>query len=98
MNFEDLMKSGAFLAKLSEAQDMSEVKDLFAAEGVTVSDQQLMEYVLPENDELYEDTLDYVAGGSIRINPFWNWLRGNNRTQSRRGSSGGYHTSGGRHG
>ncbi len=82
MIFEDLMKNDAFLAKLAEAQDMSEVKALFVAEGITVSDELLMKYVFPENDELYEDTLDYVAGGSVVINPFWNWLRGKNRSHS----------------
>ena len=89
MTFEKLMADSRFLAKLSEAKNMGEVQELFASEGVTVTEDQLMEFVLPAEDELDENALECVAGGSgITLNPFLHWVR--NRFGKRSGGGGGH--------
>ena len=95
MNIDTLLRNEAFLRKLSGAQNIAEAIEIFAAEGVTVTEEQLMEYALPAGDELDEEALENVAGGSVAINPFLLWLRG--RSKSGYGSSGRGHIGGGRH-
>ena len=85
MSVEELMRNEAFLAKLSDAANMAEVQEIFAKEGVAVTEDQLLKYTLPEGGELDEDALEGVAGGSVIFSPFINWLR------SRKSKTGGGH-------
>ena len=74
MNYKDLLNNEAFLAKLAGAQNIGEVKDLFAEKGVTVTEDELLDSILPSGDELDEESLESVAGGAPVGSIFSGWL------------------------
>jgi predicted ribosomally synthesized peptide with nif11-like leader len=75
MTVDALLKDRAFAQKLADAQDMDAVVKMFAEEGVTVTPDELMQRTLPQGDELTENDLEDVAGGSMIFNPFIGCLR-----------------------
>ena len=75
MTVDALLKDRAFAEKLADAPDMDAVVKMFAEEGVTVTPDELMQRTLPQGDELTENDLEDVAGGSMIFNPFIGWLR-----------------------
>ena len=66
---------------------MAEVKEMFAEKGIAVTDEQMIDYVLPGEDELSEEVLEYVSGGSVVMNPFIFWLRSNHYKKTGGGGS-----------
>ena len=88
MNYMDLLNNEAFMAKLSEAKNIGEVKDLFAEEGVTVTEDEMLDSILPSGDELDEESLESVAGGASASSIFFGWL--SQLLKKRRGGGGGH--------
>ena len=75
MKLETLLKNKEFLAQISQAPDMKTILSMFEAEGVPVTEEELLDYVLPQGSELFEDDLEDVAGGSVNFGGLYNWLR-----------------------
>lgn len=89
MTFESLMANEVFQEKLCEAKDMAEVKALFSGEGVEISEEELMNKILPDGQELTEDSLEDVSGGGAIMNWFRSKLGGGKGAFGRGGSAGG---------
>ena len=90
MTIETLMSSEQFQEKLYEAKDITEVKALFAGEGIELTEDQLMAMLLPQGENLTEEDLENVSGGGSVMN----WLR--SRFGGGTGSFGGGGRMGGR--
>ena len=88
MDYMDLLNNEAFMAKLSETQNIEEVKAVFAEEGVTVTEDELLNSILPSGDELDEESLEAVAGGASASSIFFGWL--SQLLKKRRGGGGGH--------
>ena len=74
MTFESLITDEQFREKLNQAKDMAEVKALFSGEGVEISEEELMNKILPAEQELSEESLENVSGGGAIMNWFRKWL------------------------
>lgn len=90
MTFESLMRNEQFQEKLYEAQDLADVRALFANEGVEITEEKLMSMMLPDGEDLEESDLENVSGGGSVMS----WLR--SRLGGGKGSFGGGGTAGGR--
>lgn len=90
MTFDSLMSNETFQEKLYGAKDVSEVKELFANEGVDLTEEQLMEMLLPNGEDLSEEDLENVSGGGSVMN----WIR--SRLGGGKGAFGGGGSAGGR--
>ena len=88
MDVKTLMTQEDFRAKLCAANDLAAVRELFSAEGVELSEKEIMQLILPEGEELNETELEDVSGGGSALN----WFR--SRLGGRRSFGGG--TMGGR--
>ena len=71
MTFESLINSEQFKERLFKAENISEVKELFLDEGVTISEEELLTKLLPTGDDLSEEDLEIVSGGGSVMG----WLR-----------------------
>lgn len=68
INFEELFAKEGFETALNAAATVEEVKAAFAAQGVTVTEEEAKEIfkgVHQEMGELSEEALDDVAGGGV---------------------------------
>lgn len=89
MTFESLMANEVFQEKLYEAKDMAEVIRLFSNEGVVLSEKDLMNKILPDGQELTEDSIEDVSGGGAIMNWFRSKLGGGKGASGGGGSAGG---------
>lgn len=67
MKLDILMQRPDFVEKLSAVQSLDEAMKLFEQEGVQITREELEEYVQPKDQELAEEHLENVAGGSALI-------------------------------
>ncbi len=65
---KELLVNEAFAAELEKVETVEEIKALFAAHGVQVTDEELTELIkqpaMADADELSEEDMEMVSGGS----------------------------------
>ncbi len=79
MTFEEVFNNQELAAELEKAEDMAAILQLLKEAGVEMTEEQLLEKMNQGNDQLNEDDLEKVSGGSSIFGPvikaLWNWLR-----------------------
>ena len=63
MSYEDLSLDSELKEKIEKAQSLTEVVKILNEKGFEITEQQLQSALIAEG-ELYEDSLEAVAGGS----------------------------------
>ncbi len=93
MEIKELIYDEAFKTQIESAEDLEAVAKLFNEKGIQVSAAELKSAIEEENGELNENNLENVAGGSL-IAAWKQFIR----LCQHQGSSGAWHSGGGRHG
>lgn len=70
MDFETLMADEQFRQKLDEAKDIAAVQALFSEQGLALTEKELLTRILPEGEELSEESLENVSGGGSILSWF----------------------------
>lgn len=92
MTLESLMKDENFQEKLYQAADMAEVKALFSESGVEISEEELMDKLLPTGKDLSEEELENVSGGGNWLSSLRNFI---NALRYKSGGAGSFSGGGG---
>lgn len=71
VNLENVINNETFKAKIESASDLTEVVNILAEYGIETTVEELTE-AMPKG-EMSEADLDTVAGGIVRLNPFY-WI------------------------
>ena len=70
MTIEELMRNEQFQEKLYGAKDVTDVRALFASEGVDLTADQLLAMLQPNGENRTEEELENASGGGSVMN----WL------------------------
>lgn len=70
-NYENILKDETFQAKIQEATNLEQVAKILNEYGIPATEEALK--AAQENVEMTDSDLDQVAGGIVRLNPFY-WL------------------------
>lgn len=95
----ELQNDEEFVEKINEAKDSVEIQKLFAEQGLDVSIEAIENAFVADGNWLTESELEGVAGGSaigVAISVISLMLKNKQKSTQHQGSSGVYHSGGGR--